>query len=161
MSSNVPLNEKTPIALAVADVPACGPSRTSTLAPATGLNALSYTTPFNWIPVGCGTGEGADGEREPLQPASPWASIKTTIPDNILITTPDETGDEVSGDTERRKKRTASGGGASRLESGALKPVHLASTEIAQAPALLGQPRREKLALESLGCRDSNHRATP
>src|SRR5439155_24594251 len=39
----------------VTDVPACGPSRISTLAPPSGLKPLSYTIPARAVPVGDGS----------------------------------------------------------------------------------------------------------
>src|SRR5215203_4266023 len=45
VSSTFPVNENLPAASEVAEIPACGPSSSSTLAPASGLSALSETVP--------------------------------------------------------------------------------------------------------------------
>src|SRR6185436_2753482 len=62
-SSNVPDKEKLPFASAVVDIPASGPSTTSTRAPSRCLNAVSDTLPLTNPSgleggVGCATGCG-------------------------------------------------------------------------------------------------------
>ena len=76
-------------------MPACGPSRTSTLAPSRGLSAVSYTMPLMRSPPlgggAAGLGVVAVGPTGPPsrlpspQPAIPWASTRSTIPPNLLI----------------------------------------------------------------------------
>ena len=97
MSSNVPANQNPPSPLEVVDVPACGPSRTSTLAPSRGLNVVSYTMPLmKSSPLGGGAwdravvavavgvlavGPAGPPSRLPSpQPAIPWASNRSAIP---------------------------------------------------------------------------------
>ena len=92
MSSEVPANEKLPCASEVADLPVCGPSRSSTLAPLSGLSAVSDTVPAIDSPIAgagvlgaVGGGVADTGERESPHPARPWTSIRTTIPVRVLF----------------------------------------------------------------------------
>src|SRR5688572_28234846 len=72
VAANGPARVYVPVESAVTDSPARGPSTISTLAPASGLNAVSDTLPLRpggptteGGEVACGTGDGAEGADRP------------------------------------------------------------------------------------------------
>ena len=81
---------------ALVDRPACGPSTTSTLAPARGLNAVSYTVPLINRPLGDGIGAVGlapvvTGTTDSWLPHAAVPSIRTRTAMNRLIESmPDE-----------------------------------------------------------------------
>ena len=79
------------MASAIANVPDCGPSRTSTAAPAMGLCAVSCTAPliiatpgggWRWRDISPGP---PGGFGLPSQPVNAWARIKRTIPGRVPV----------------------------------------------------------------------------
>jgi hypothetical protein len=99
VGSNGPASVNSPASSVVVDNPACGPSTTSTVAPAMRLNPVSITNPqmLETAPFVCAgaaepageTAEAADGIEdgpESPQPLSPWTSARSTIPVQALMT---------------------------------------------------------------------------
>src|SRR5688572_26545842 len=61
VSSKLPVNEKCPSSSVVVNIPVCGPSRISTVASATRLEAVSYTSPLKRSSCETGGGRGGPG----------------------------------------------------------------------------------------------------